>query len=138
MVSLLHRATINKAIRDSRLHPGAQSVATAYNNKVKQRGAPCKIRWNFMTACAARHPRSYCQRHSPYGPLFENKTSSTKPEALYCGRQKTDPQPQLTYKENFTNVVSETCKQTDRQQTYRPADCMTLQPSQITFMSYLK
>jgi len=42
--------------------------------------------------------------HAPYGPLWANMTSPTKPEVhnvLYCRQSRIEPQPQVTCIENF-------------------------------------
>ena len=39
----------NRTIEYCRLRPGARFVAVVCDNKVKQRGAPQRIRWKFVT-----------------------------------------------------------------------------------------
>jgi len=95
-------------------------AAIANDDKVKQRGVPWRIRRKFRLA-SARHPRRYCQRHAPRGPLSEKMTSSTKPEVhnvLHCGQRRSEPRQRLTRKENFVkfgHVVFEICERTDIQ-----------------------
>jgi len=60
-----------------------------------------------------------------FGPLFENMTSSTKPEVhniLHCRQKMTEPRPQLTCTENLVKLgcaVFDICerKKTDNRQT---------------------
>jgi len=47
---------------------------------LKQRGALWRIRWKFLLRTSARRRRRYYQRYAPRGPLWENMSSSTKPE----------------------------------------------------------
>ena len=94
----------------------------------------CQTAWQhlantlqILSTCASTAPRRYWQCRTPYGPLWENKTPSTKLEVYkYCCQRKNEPQ--VTRTENF-QVFLDTWvdTQTDNEiQTYRHAIANTL------------
>jgi len=62
--------------------------------------APWWICWKFWLLASVRRPRRRCQHQAPYGPLWENMTSSTEEahNIFYCCQRRTEPWPQVTYR----------------------------------------
>jgi len=102
--------------------PGAQFVATVYDDKVKQCGALWRIRGKFLTTCPSTALTSILPMLRAMGSIMKKTrqmTSSTKTEVhnvLHCCQKMMEPWPRITRIENFVfgRVVSEVRQRTDR------------------------
>ena len=96
--------------QDIKLHPCFTIHCHYYmtvDDKVKQHGALWWIGWKIWLFASAWCRRRYCQRHAPYGPSWENMTSSTKPQihnVFQCRQSRTEPWSQVTFAEKFRAV----------------------------------
>jgi len=109
--------------QDIKLHPCFTIYCHYYmtvDDKVKQHGALWWIGGKIWLLASAWCRRRYCQCHAPYGPSWENMTSSTKPEihnVFQCRQSRTEPWSQVTFAEKITcslDVVFEICERIDR------------------------
>jgi len=62
--------------------PGAQFPAIVYDYQVKQRGAPYRIRWKFMTIFCSTAPTSILPTPRVTWPIMSHKIRNTQTTAL--------------------------------------------------------